>query len=239
MKKILPILFITFTLTSCQSQTMDLSIQYKGDTYIGFDDLEEANKYKVSNGFGNGGMFLSRWDKENVKLNNGIGELSLYDKDNINYGSELRSLEGFQYGYFGGRVKTFKKSGTVQSIFTYNGGRYAHDEIDIEFLGKNTTKVQFNYYHNGVGGHEYLYDLGFDSSEEYHDYGFKWEKDRITWFVDFVAVYQVRAKLPQWGYFYINVWAGTSKVKNWLGEYVSDNDVHTACYDYLSYAPLE
>ena len=28
------------------------------------------------------------------------------------------------------------------------------DEIDIEFLGKDTPKVQFNYYTNGQGNHE-------------------------------------------------------------------------------------
>lgn len=40
------------------------------------------------------------------------------------------------------------------------------DEIDVEVLGKDTTKVQFNYYTNGTGNHEYLYDLGFDASED-------------------------------------------------------------------------
>lgn len=44
-------------------------------------------------------------------------------------------------------------------------------EIDIEVLGKDTTKVQFNYYTNGVGNHEYMYDLGFDASEGFHTYG--------------------------------------------------------------------
>ena len=56
-------------------------------------------------------------------------------------------------------------------------------------LGKDTTKVQFNYYTNGVGNHEYMYDLGFDASEGYHTYGFDWQKDSITWYVDGKAVY--------------------------------------------------
>lgn len=46
--------------------------------------------------------------------------------------------------------------------------------IDIEILGKDTTKVQLNYYTDGVGKHEYMYDLGFDSSEAFHTYGFDW-----------------------------------------------------------------
>ena len=55
-----------------------------------------------------------------------------------------------------------------------------HDEIDIEFLGKDTTKVQFNFFVDGKGGNEYMYDLGFDASEEFHTYGFRWEVDAIT-----------------------------------------------------------
>ena len=39
------------------------------------------------------------------------------------------------------------------------------DEIDFEFLGYDTTKVQLNYYTDGVGGHEYMLDLGFDAYE--------------------------------------------------------------------------
>ena len=140
-------------------------------------------------------------------------------------------------------MKTFKRQGTVQSIFTYNGCYFAWDEIDIEFLGKDTTTVQFNYFHNGEGGHEYIPHLGFDSSEAFHDYGFKWDRDTITWFVDFKPVYQVDASLPQWGYLFANVWAGNNNnpsTKTWLGEYQKDVvNTYTAYYDYFAYAPLD
>ena len=61
-------------------------------------------------------------------------------------------------------MKPIKNDGVVSSFFTYTGPSDGTrwDEIDIEFLGKNTTQVQFNYYTNGVGNHEYLYNLGFD-----------------------------------------------------------------------------
>ena len=60
-------------------------------------------------------------------------------------------------------------------------------------MGKDTTGVQFNYYVNGQGGHEYWYDLGFDASEEFHEYGFRWAEDSITWTVDGKDVYTVEA----------------------------------------------
>ena len=216
---------------------------YLGEPFVDFDNSEKDNaKYTITNGYCNGGMFLSTWSRDNVNLNNGIGELSISDSDK-NYGGEVRSSIGYSFGYFGARIKAFSRPGTVQSIFTYNGGdKYEHDEIDIEILGKNTSQVQFNYYDDDVGGHEYTYELGFDASEGYHDYGFKWTEDKITWFVDFVPVYQVEANVNQWGRFYVNAWAGNSEVEgisDWLGTYVPSATPSTCYVDYISYAPLE
>lgn len=222
------------------SQTINET--FKAEKIIEFDGSDDDKKlYEIRNGYTNGGMFLSYWKRNNVELIDGIANLSLYDDEDVNYGSEVRTYQGYLYGYFGVRMKTFPKQGTVQSFFTYNGGEYDHDEIDIEFLGKDTTKVQFNYYDNGVGGHEYLYDLGFDSSKEFHDYGFKWGKEKITWFVDFKPVYQTDAKLSQWGFIHMNVWAGNNEMGNiveWLGEYEKTNEKLTACYDYISFGEL-
>jgi len=231
---------IVFSLSSCVFKYEE----YKLVKYINFDGTTEDNtKYWCSNGYSNGGMFLSYWNKNNVSLNEGIANLSLYDDSSKgkNYGSEIKSSQGFLYGYYGARMKVFKKVGTIQSVFTYNGGEYAHDEIDIEFFGKDTTIVQFNYYHNGVGGHEHIYHLGFDASEEFHDYGFKWMENKIIWFVDNKSVYSVNASLPQWGFLFANVWAANpnnATAKKWAGEYVSDTETYVTQYDYLSYSPL-
>ena len=226
-------------------EAKDMPIPTDDKEYIKFDNSSSDNaKYEIKNGYTNGDMFLSYWKRNNVSLNNGIAELSLYDADK-NYGAEIKTTQGYLYGYFGARMKVFSKSGTVQSLFTYNGpsaGDYEHDEIDIEFLGKDTTKVQFNYYDDGVGGHEYIYDLGFDASLEYHDYGFKWEENKITWYVDFDEVYEVNASLDQWGNLFANVWAGDTsmkQIKDWLGEYEPSSTPSVAYYDYLSYLPLD
>lgn len=86
-------------------------------------------------------------------------------------------------------MKPAKNPEIVSSFFVYTGpSDNAHqNEINIEFLGKDTIKVQFNYFPKGVGKNEYIYDLGFDASEEYHTYGFRWRKDYIAWFVYFFA----------------------------------------------------
>ena len=227
--------------TSCNSGIpVDGKLFVRGENVLNFNSIEEDGAVSwISNGYSNGGMFRSRWSRDRVRCEDGIGYLSVYDDGNTNYGAEIRTTQGYLYGYFGGRMKTFKRSGTVQSIFTYNGGHYIWDEIDIEFLGKDTTHVQFNYYSNGQGGHEYWYDLGFDSSEDFHDYGFRWEADCITWYVDFKPVYAVEAKLGQWGRFFVNVWAGQPSVYDWLSKYNPTDVPLEAQYDCLYYAPLE
>ena len=204
-----------------------------------FDEDDLSSSLRISNGYSNGGMFLSTWTNDNVIFNNGFAELSLVDKNDINYGAEIRTNQGYLYGYFGTRMKTFKCDGTVQSFFTYNGGAYDHDEIDIEFLGKDTTKVQFNYYHDGVGGHEYVYDLGFDSSLDFHDYGFLWQESAIYWFVDFKCVYSCVASLDQWGFLFANVWAGNNdKTTSWLKAFNGAPTKLTTYYDYFTYKAL-
>ncbi len=101
-------------------------------------------------------------------------------------GAEYRTNEFYGYGYYETSMQAIKNDGVVSSFFTYTGpsDNNPWDEIDIEVLGKDTTKVQFNYYKDGKGGHEFMYDLGFDASEGYHTYGFDWQPDltgsRIT-----------------------------------------------------------
>ena len=216
---------------------------FKGEPIITFNEsLDESSLYTVKHGYGNGGMFLSEWNRNNFSISDKVANMSLSDDLGLekNYGSEIKSEHTYQYGYFGARIKAFKKAGTVQSIFTCTSGE-EHDEIDVEILGKDTTKVQFNYYNDGVGEHEYMYDLGFDASEGFHDYGFKWESNKITWFVDNVAVYSVEAQVDEPQYLLANVWAGNNDVagtSDWLGEYVPSNQTYVTKYDYLSYAPL-
>ncbi|KAK7390042.1 hypothetical protein VNO78_25340 [Psophocarpus tetragonolobus] len=46
------------------------------------------------------------------------------------------------------------------------------------------TIVQTNYYSEGVGNKEQIHVLGFDASDEFHEYVIVWENDAIEWRVD-------------------------------------------------------
>ena len=133
-------------------------------------------------------------------------------------------------------MQAIKNDGVVSSFFTYTGpsDNNPWDEIDIEILGKDTTKVQLNYYKDGQGGHEFMYDLGFDASEAYHTYGFDWQPDHITWYVDGKAVHTMYGNMPNTpGKIMMNTWPGLH-VDEWLKPFNGHTPL-TARYQWVTY----
>lgn len=215
----------------------------------------ESEEIFASNGWSNGGVFNCVWKKENITYSDGQMHLNLKkenavdgDKTYPNTSGEARSHKLYGYGEFEVRMKISDEVGTVSTFFVYtdkwnstDGTPNEHNEIDIEFLGKDPYKVQFNYFvgHNGeygAGGHEKLINLGFDASKDFHNYGFRWEENKITWFVDGKAVYQVNKdannpELPSMpGRIMTSYWPHTGG--QWSGDYKGETD-KTVDYEWI------
>lgn len=212
-------------------------VLHTGDYRVDFDNYDDTTMER-SDWF-NGDPFDCRWVPDNTVVKDGTLTLTI-DRNNTRAYSynaaEWRTREFFGYGMYSVRMQPISNPGVVSSFFTYTGpsDNNPWDEIDIEFLGKDTTKVQFNYYTNGVGGHEYLYNLGFDASQAYHVYGFDWQADHITWYVDGVAVYTATENLPVTpGKIMMNAWPGIG-VDDWLAPYDGQTPL-VAYYDWISY----
>ncbi len=193
----------------------------------------------ASDGWTNGNPFDCGWTANNAVIDKGYLSLSI-DKDTTgkyNYtGGEYRTTDFYHYGYYETSMQAIKNDGVVSSFFTYTGpsDNNPWDEIDIEILGKDTTKVQFNYYTNGVGNHEYMYDLGFDASEGFHTYGFDWQPDSITWYVDGKEAYRATSNIPSTpGKIMMNTWPGIG-VDSWLKAFDGTTPL-TARYQWVTY----
>lgn len=206
--------------------------------------LGKPDGQEIANGWTNGNPFNVTWRKTNVTFNDGKMQLILdedYPGGDIPYsGGEYRTSDFYGYGRYEVSMKPIKNDGVVSSFFTYTGPTDMNpwDEIDIEFLGKDTTKVQFNYYTNSAGGHEYMYDLGFDASEDFHTYAFEWHEDKIVWFVDGEEVYSADSNLPSTpGKIMMNVWCGKG-VDGWLKAFDGTTPL-TAEYEWFTYTPFE
>nr|APX61206.1 GFP::LicBM3 [synthetic construct] len=189
----------------------------------------------------NGSVFNCVWKPSQVTFSNGKMILTLDREYGGSYpykSGEYRTKSFFGYGYYEVRMKAAKNVGIVSSFFTYTGpsDNNPWDEIDIEFLGKDTTKVQFNWYKNGVGGNEYLHNLGFDASQDFHTYGFEWRPDYIDFYVDGKKVYRGTRNIPVTpGKIMMNLWPGIG-VDEWLGRYDGRTPLQ-AEYEYVKYYP--
>lgn len=96
------------------------------------------------------------------------------------------------YGRFEADLKPPKRDGTLTALFLYRFDPW--QEIDLEFLGRDTTKVMANVYYNageegdpfnyGHRGTPVLVDLGFDAAADFHRYAIEWDPNEIRWFVD-------------------------------------------------------
>jgi GR25 family glycosyltransferase involved in LPS biosynthesis len=110
----------------------------------------------------------------------------------------LASRETFRYGRFRIELRPSNVPGLVTGFFLHRNG--PRQEIDIEFLGKDTTKMLVNVYYNpgsegtkleyGYRGSPTLIDLGFDAAAEFHTYEIDWQPNAIRWIVDEVVVYE-------------------------------------------------
>lgn len=206
-------------------------------------DYANTGAWSKADGWTNGGMFNCTWRAGNVNFSGGVMNLTI-NRDTQGgskpySGGEYRTNSTFGYGLYQVRMKPCKNTGIVSSFFTYTGPSDGTqwDEIDIEFLGKDTTKVQFNYFTNGAGNHEYVYNLGFDASASYHTYAFNWQQNYIAWLVDGREVYRAYNNIPRTpGKIMMNIWPGTG-VDSWLGSFNGKTPL-TAYYDWVSYDPM-
>ena len=202
----------------------------------------DLSKVHVSNGYANNAPFNCFWSSSCVRQEDNRLLMSVAEGTNYGWGrtydyvgAECRLTEQYSYGFYSVRMKAAKCSGVISSFFTYTN-RGGWDEIDIEFLGKDTTGIQLNYYTNGVGGHEFWYKLGFDGAEDFHEYAFEWLPDSITWYVDGKAVYRATNDIPTRStQIMMNVWncAGSDE---WSGKFDATSLPATAEYQWIGYS---
>ncbi len=220
--------------------------------------VDELNEYDTalwlkSGIWKNGTPFLNAWRQDHVSLADGVMTLQLDDQpcatpvecDEQPYASgEYQTNEFYSYGCLEGRFKAAQSSGVITSLFTYTGegDSNPHDEIDVEILGKDTTKVQFNYWANNVQ-HPTIVDLGFDAAQGFHTYAIEWSANTIKWYVDGALKHTEDGSagaLPTTpGKIMVNLWAVDDDpgAQDWAGVFSYANTPITAEYDLLTFTP--
>jgi endo-1,3-1,4-beta-glycanase ExoK len=158
-------------------------------------------------------------------------------------GGEMKTLKTYGYGRYEVVMRPAKGSGLVSSFFTYTGAYEGnpHDEIDIEFLGLDTSRIHFNYFRNGKTGESATFDLPFDAAEADHLYAFEWAPEGITWYVDGEPYYKTvegDAYLPTTpGSVIFNAWTGKPFMSAWHGKPTFESGA-AAHYSCVSFSPM-
>lgn len=190
-----------------------------------FDTLDKKVWY-VSDGWNNGAHQNCTWSKDQVAVTDGRLELS-FDAKKLgerDYAcGEVQTKKRFGYGTYEVRMKAATGTGLNSAFFSYIGpaDKKAHDEIDFEVLGKNTSRVQLNQYVAGKGGNEKLVDVAGGADADFNDYAFVWQKERLRYYVNGALVHEVTdpKALPNNAQkIFLSLW-GTDTLSGWMGKF--------------------
>jgi beta-glucanase (GH16 family) len=164
-------------------------------------------------------------------------------------GAEVRSRDTITYGRVRARAKLARGSAVVSSLVTIYTPWPADDwnELDIECLGKDTTRAQFNaMVYTGPKTtppvttsvtptqEPHQEDLGFDAAADFHVYSIEWTPSGATFSIDDAPRYTWTRhidlmKLPQ--NVLLTIWASSSAA--WAGAVSADTASAAAEYDWL------
>ncbi|XP_057745607.1 probable xyloglucan endotransglucosylase/hydrolase protein [Arachis stenosperma] len=155
-------------------------------------------------------------------------------------GARWRTTTRFHYGTFSSLIQCPKGNTNGLNFNLYLSsleGEKSQDEIDFEFLGKDRTIVQTNYFSGGNGNKEKIHHLGFDACDGFHEYVIKWSYDVIEWLIDGKVVRREEKKeegkgFPQKPMFlYASIW-DASCIDNgrWAGKYDGSDAPYVCLY---------
>lgn len=203
------------TVCSAEEQNVGFTQHFQNDWAVGWTIADYTFSHP---------HFDTDWSASQIALKNGV-QLSLSPnvKGTNNFlGASFRRETTSHYGRYEVVIQPARGEGVVTGFFTYTGPYYGtrHDEIDIEFLGKDTTKLHVAWFVNGQLTNHFI-DLGFDAAERPRHYSFEWWPDKIRWFVENKLVFEITqdgAELPKVpGYLFANIWAASPSLDAWSG----------------------
>ncbi|KAJ2540815.1 putative glycosidase CRH2 [Coemansia sp. RSA 1853] len=157
------------------------------DQTIEFDSSSDVVPIRQYSGNPNTNALVSIFEPDNSKIENGKLVLDMtYDSaQDKGFGTTVHSSHSFQYGTVTARIKSASIAKGVVSAFIIRSDQVG-DEIDFEWVGKDPNSVETNvFYHDILNySNSRYFDIGGDTSAEYHDYTIVWDPDFIQWAVD-------------------------------------------------------
>ncbi len=209
-----------------------------------FDDGHDEKTWRIADFHYPSKMHLAAWVAQNTHFENGYLSLEL-NRNRVDYkpysGAEYQRRGFYHYGRYEVIMQAAAGSGAVSSFFTHTNEVFGdpHDEIDIEFLGNDTTRMHINYFTDGSSAGSVYVPLDFDAAEETHLYAFEWTPEEIRWFVDDDMVFSATGdlqKIPSSpSRVIMDLWSGSPDQYAWHGKPSFENGTraHYICASFL------
>lgn len=195
-----------------------LELEFNDKSALDYNKVEFRNDTFPSN--------LSKFNPENVTVYNDSIILRL-KKENVNVrdytSAAIVTKQYLSFGKFSVELRPSAVEGIITGVFLHRNS--PHQEIDIEFLGKNHYGFLVNVFYNpgtegtkleyGYRGTPVWINLDFDVTQDFHKYEIEWTEFFIIWRVDNKEVYKRNiwqpTPIPQLPMkFNINVWNSKS-----------------------------
>jgi len=213
--------------------------------FITGNKIDKKN-WLLSHGWTNGEHQSCEWRDNAVRGVDGRLTLTLSERGGKHrpFGcGEIQSNATYGYGRYEARMRSAKGYGLNSAFFTYIGQPHQeeHDEIDFEFLGRNPYVVEVTHWRNGIKGPVKQVRLGYDSSEEFHNYAFEWDKDEIRWYVDDKLVYKTDGSFPvpiHKQKIFFSLWSNAPSLDDWMGRFKYYKPV-SAEVEWVKFTPFD
>jgi beta-glucanase (GH16 family) len=188
-----------------------------------FDTLNPQSWSVANYTFGHP-YFDTDWGAKQLSANAGLTLKLTPQKghENAYIGASLRRHKPTGFGRYEVTVQAARGPGVITGFFTYTGPHYGtrHDEIDIEFLGKNTRQIHIATFVDGKMWNKFI-DLDFDAADKPRSYAFEWDQNSVRWYVGDKMIYRRQAKdgaIPsEPSMLFANIWAADPSIKAWSG----------------------
>jgi licheninase len=135
----------------------------------------------------------ARWSKGDHTLGHSYLDPTNVDVDGENLRLKLsaHSFEGGEvltealhgYGSYSARIRVPNTPGSITGLFLYKSPDY-ESEIDIEIFNDSSQRVMFATYAGGRQSHTETMTLPFDPTTGFHEYGFDYSQESVTFYVD-------------------------------------------------------
>ena len=202
-------------------------------------------RWYVSDGWTNGDHQNCGWSKDQIRLDDGklrIGFEKRPKAERLYRCGEIQTKQKFSFGTYEARVKTPAGTGLNANFFTFSGGneKEPHNEIDFEFLLKDTLKTQLNSFVDGKGGNEYMAALAQPSDDGFTDLAMSWSPGLIEWYIDGKLVHTIDdpTKVPNRDMkIFLSLW-GTDTLTDWMGKFEDPGKPIALEVDRVAYTAL-